>query len=54
MDGPTMALAACVGCGCAGGACLAPDDALPGPIAEVKAAVINVAGSFGFGSGSWR
>ncbi len=43
MDAPTVALAACLGCGCAGGACLqAPEGSLPAPIETVRAAIVDV------------
>jgi len=53
VDLPSAALAACVGCGCVGGACYAPTESLPGPLADVKAAIVQVVGGFGFGSGNY-
>lgn len=53
MDAPTMALAACVGCGCAGGACYMADE--QSPVYPVKMAISDVYyGFFGDGYGAGR
>ncbi len=58
----TKAIAlACAGCGCGGAACLAPAEAMPGPIADARYAVVKIVenftskigGNYSYGGSQW-
>ena len=51
VDLPTAALAAaCVGCGCGGACYVAPENSIPGPLENVRMAVVQVIDGWRYGS----